>query len=83
MSAGPSELRGLVTTLTPALRARSTVPKRYSKEQRRELKRAFQWNEDRNIVGFGVGPKCTDNVPDLSKHSLVIFVVKKLAKSRL
>jgi hypothetical protein len=77
------DLARLVGTLAPVLKRRPTTPKRYSKEQRRDLKFAHQWNADRNIVGFGTGPKWTKGKTDYARQSLIVFVVRKLAKSRL
>lgn len=83
MSVLRHDLAAFVRTVSPALRQRPMTPKRYSRAQERDLKRARSWNADRNIIGFGVGPKCTNNKPDYSRTSLVVFVVRKLARSRV
>ena len=83
MTATERDLTTLVKSLTPALKTRQAAPKRFSRAQRRDLSAAIGWNSDGNIVGFGVGPKRTSEQPDYKRHSLIVFVVKKLAKSKV
>lgn len=83
MTARNQDYARLVRTLTPALKQHASVPKRHSAAQKRDLTLARRWTADRNVVGFGVGPKCVDNTPNYGRQSLVVFVVKKLAKSRI
>jgi len=73
----------LIETLTPALKQSRQAPKRFSKAQRQDLSSVLRWNADRNIVGFGVGPKPKKGKDGSKPQSLVIFVVRKLAKSRV
>ncbi|HWI16447.1 MAG TPA: hypothetical protein VNT81_01780 [Vicinamibacterales bacterium] len=83
MRTSQQHLADMVGTLTPALRQRQNVPTRFTGRQKRDLARASGWNRDRNIVGFGIGPKRVNDKPDYKHPSLVVFVLKKVAESRL
>ena len=77
------DLAEFVKTLTPAIKRNSSGPKRFSKAQLRDLRSATHWNADGNVIGFGVGPKRTAGKTDRGTACLIVFVVKKLARSRV
>ncbi len=65
--------------------------KRSARPRRGERKSHFEKDSrtarslftDRNVIGFGVGPKIAKGEHNPSRHCLVFFVRKKLPKSRL
>ena len=65
--------------------------KRNARPRRGERKSHFEKDSrtarslftDRNVIGFGVGPKITEGKRDPSQFCLVFFVRRKLPKSRL